>query len=448
MSTKIGYSGNDKIKWFLTGKILSLWLFFSFLISNISVHADTDNPLVSKEASLWEFQDESDYAIVYFPCSMIDCIKLGVRGEGLYKVYFKDGFVLNISPSGKVINHYYYPSPNNLPAFEKVISNYTQYKYGLDYLQVEKKKRIKNRLKDLDEFFGLQYFQTGDFKKVVNYLENLSLDVERYPIIMSNILAIKSIAYRELDKKYEFIENTNKSYNLDSKNIWARRAKSLLFIDEGEFKEALKILSLEPKENFDKVLESIVYAKLGDTEKSMDIFLQISEDYYETENVFEKKYVLMAKDLLKPYKETKLKLAKDYELKGLYKEAFKEYYFFLRFADEKEAKEVRTWLAKLMVEKPHLFVLPEEARKLVIWAETYTSEGKFEKAIEEYKKALKIQPFFPAIYKALALNYAQLKNYKQAIRNMQIYLDLYPDAPDSRAVRDEIYRWELKLEKE
>lgn len=74
-------------------------------------------------------------------------------------------------------------------------------------------------------------------------------------------------------------------------------------------------------------------------------------------------------------------------------------------------------------------------------------EGNFEKAIVEYKNALKIQPFFPALYKALAMNYAQLRDYEKAIRYMQIYLKLYPDAPDLRATRDEIYRWELLMEK-
>jgi hypothetical protein len=31
---------------------------------------------------------------------------------------------------------------------------------------------------------------------------------------------------------------------------------------------------------------------------------------------------------------------------------------------------------------------------------------------------------------------------------MKAYLELYPDAPDARAAKDEIYRWEIQMEKE
>jgi len=100
-----------------------------------------------------------------------------------------------------------------------------------------------------------------------------------------------------------------------------------------------------------------------------------------------------------------------------------------------------------MIKYPHLFALPEEARRSVIKAEAFTEEGKFEKAIEEYQKALELSPFYPNLYKALALSYGQIKDYKKAIKNMNIYLELYPDAPDIRAAKDQIYKWEFMMEK-
>ncbi|MGQ9693930.1 MAG: hypothetical protein ACUVWV_04215 [Thermodesulfobacteriota bacterium] len=47
----------------------------------------------------------------------------------------------------------------------------------------------------------------------------------------------------------------------------------------------------------------------------------------------------------------------------------------------------------------------------------------------------------------MVLNYAELKEYERAIGNLQIYLELSPDAPDARAAKDEIYKWEYLLEK-
>lgn len=47
----------------------------------------------------------------------------------------------------------------------------------------------------------------------------------------------------------------------------------------------------------------------------------------------------------------------------------------------------------------------------------------------------------------MALNYAELKEYQQAIGNLKIYLELSTDAPDARTAKDEIYKWEFMLEK-
>jgi len=86
------------------------------------------------------------------------------------------------------------------------------------------------------------------------------------------------------------------------------------------------------------------------------------------------------------------------------------------------------------------------------WAKTamsivYIDKGKYDDAIKKYKEAIKIAPYFPLLYKAIALNYAELQQYQKAINNLKIYLELYPDAPDVREAKDEIYKWELMMEK-
>ncbi|MCS7164319.1 MAG: tetratricopeptide repeat protein [Thermodesulfovibrio sp.] len=263
----------------------------------------------------------------------------------------------------------------------------------------------------------------------------------------ASAFAVRAFARRELGNKEDFFKDAEKAYSINHNDTWARRAMVVALIDKGNFSEALKILP-EEKTNFDRLLETIIYARLENMKRASETYSQILEEYFITKSAFKQRYITLAQNSLKPYKESKLKTTKEYEAKWMYKEALKEYQEYLILANEKEAKEVRSHIAELIMKYPHLFTLPEEARKLVIRAEAFTSEGKFEKAIEEYKKALKFSPFFPALYKALALNYAQLRDYKLAIKNMNLYLELYPDAPDARAAKDEIYKWEFELERQ
>jgi hypothetical protein len=56
-------------------------------------------------------------------------------------------------------------------------------------------------------------------------------------------------------------------------------------------------------------------------------------------------------------------------------------------------------------------------------------------------------PFTASLYFNTALIYGGHKNYPEAIRHMKIYLEMAPDAPNARAAQDEIYKWELQIEK-
>ncbi len=44
---------------------------------------------------------------VYFFCSATDCGAIGVSGEGYFKAYFPDGFVLRLDEAGDVMDCYY-----------------------------------------------------------------------------------------------------------------------------------------------------------------------------------------------------------------------------------------------------------------------------------------------------------------------------------------------------
>jgi hypothetical protein len=57
-------------------------------------------------------------------------------------------------------------------------------------------------------------------------------------------------------------------------------------------------------------------------------------------------------------------------------------------------------------------------------------------------------PLTPVLYYTGALVLAELKNYRRATDYMNVYLELYPDAPNARQAKDEIYKWEFQLERE
>jgi len=264
----------------------------------------------------------------------------------------------------------------------------------------------------------------------------------------SVFFAERSLCYREKGNLEQAIKDAEKAYALSPNLDGTKKALGAVYIDRGKYDEAINVLSLASKDNnFAKILLATAYAKAGKFNEALNTYTNIPEDYLITKSVLRNNAINALHTALKPYKNTIAQQAKTFESKGQYKEAIEEYVKLLMIADEKEAKEIRAHIAGLMIRYPHLFALTEEARKAVIRAEIYTQEGKFEKAIEEYKNALRISPFFPALYKALALNYAQIKEYKKAIKNMNIYLELYPDAPDLRQAKDQIYKWEFLIEK-
>ncbi|HLA04899.1 MAG TPA: tetratricopeptide repeat protein, partial [Syntrophales bacterium] len=91
--------------------------------------------------------------------------------------------------------------------------------------------------------------------------------------------------------------------------------------------------------------------------------------------------------------------------------------------------------------------VPEDARKYALRSEVLVKEGNFEQAATELKKAIQIAPYAARLYYNSALINAELKKYPEAIRHMKIYLKAAPDAPDARAAKDEIIKWEFMMEK-
>lgn len=89
--------------------------------------------------------------------------------------------------------------------------------------------------------------------------------------------------------------------------------------------------------------------------------------------------------------------------------------------------------------------LPEEARKYLIQAEAGAKEKQYHEAVDLYGKALKVAPWWPTGYFNRGILLGQEGMYPEAIRDMQRYLELEPEARDARAAKDKIYEWERKV---
>lgn len=91
--------------------------------------------------------------------------------------------------------------------------------------------------------------------------------------------------------------------------------------------------------------------------------------------------------------------------------------------------------------------LTEQQRRLVVQANALTQERNYYDAMDRYRQLLADDPvIYPVAYYNMALLSAELKLYKRAIRHMNRYLALVPEANDARAAQDKIYEWELKAE--
>jgi len=86
--------------------------------------------------------------------------------------------------------------------------------------------------------------------------------------------------------------------------------------------------------------------------------------------------------------------------------------------------------------------LPEIARRFFVQADVYTKNKNYNAAINMYNELISITPWYPEAWYNAAFLRAENKQYKKAIENMKIYLQLAPSASDARAAQDKIYEWE------
>ena len=87
---------------------------------------------------------------------------------------------------------------------------------------------------------------------------------------------------------------------------------------------------------------------------------------------------------------------------------------------------------------------PKNVNARVDMGTSFRAIGKFDKAVEEYRKALKVNPNFPNGRRNLGVVLAtDLHQNKEAIVELQKYLELAPNAPDAADIKQLIQQLSL-----
>ncbi len=86
--------------------------------------------------------------------------------------------------------------------------------------------------------------------------------------------------------------------------------------------------------------------------------------------------------------------------------------------------------------------LPEEVHKYRVQADFKVKQNQFQQAGDLYARALELAPWWPQGHYDRGYILGELKQYREAMQEMKRYLALVPNAPDARAVQDQIYQWE------
>jgi len=278
------------------------------------------------------------------------------------------------------------------------------------------------------------------------------LKVERVPdpyralkfAVKAEILAItgKSQESRKFAEESLSDETSN-----ETSEGWARVALARAYLKAHDYRKAEETLS-GTNATKAKILRALALANMGRNEEAKSLYLAIPEDKLTPKKVplwNDRNTLLCAfKPVVIEY-ETKAKELAD---AGLYRQALEKYANAFVIAEDNKAKELRNEMFQLLKKIPSLPPLPEDAHRCIVRGKVLIKEGDFRRAALEFRKAIKLAPYFPKLYFNTALVEGKAGNYEKAISHIKTYLEFAPEAPDARAAKDRIYKWELLMEEQ
>lgn len=132
---------------------------------------------------------------------------------------------------------------------------------------------------------------------------------------------------------------------------------------------------------------------------------------------------------------------------GVFEELRNDLIFIQRQLEQSKSVQFEPIAAKYRALKVKP-VVSEEQRKFIVQANLFNQQKNYYKAIELYKKAIEFDEIaYPAAYSNIALLFAQVNKFSDAISYMKKYLLLEPEGSDARSAQDKIYEWEAMEKK-
>ncbi len=141
--------------------------------------------------------------------------------------------------------------------------------------------------------------------------------------------------------------------------------------------------------------------------------------------------------------------AEQAEKKGDYRKAFRLY---LETSTRQGLdSDIRKRVMKLYPKIDPPPAIPEEARKRAVFGMTAVKEAKdpkgLDRAIEEYRKAIQLAPWWADLYFNLAMVQEQRSHFREAAETFKLYLAASPQDPQAQLIQNKIYELEYKSEK-
>ena len=278
--------------------------------------------------------------------------------------------------------------------------------------------------------------------------KELSSEIIRDDIVASDsaeAFELLSMIERRLGERSKAQLDAQKAYELDSNKTGMSLA--LIFMDTQQYDKALSLLEQKVSTPQINLYKAIVYAKMNKMQRAKDIYMSLIKEDNILDSIFLKSDRNELLTYLKPIVEELLREAKENEANANYKQSLELYTLLLNFVEnETQAQQIMQAMISDIQKMQSIPPLNDEANKHVVRAEMFIKDGDFNIAIQELNKAIRYAPFSPILYYNSALLEAKLQNYPLAIKTMNIYIQMVPQAPNIQIAKDQVTKWEVMLE--
>jgi tetratricopeptide (TPR) repeat protein len=278
---------------------------------------------------------------------------------------------------------------------------------------------------------------------------HLEINLVREKIYLSDAasrFSSRSACYIAKGDIAKALEDANTAFSLAPKASESLYPLATIHLRQGDFAKALEIAQPFTHPRW-QLMKATALAKLGKTSQAVEIFAPIDRSQFSDRRVPVMAELKAFFEAMKPYVSETRNRAAALEAKGQHREALAAYSEAMKVADDAESQTIRSACFNLVRKNPALGQVSEEARRYAIRSETLVKQGSFADGLVEIRKAINEAPYVAQFYYNAALINAEMKIYREAIRNMQVYLAAAPDSPHARAAKDEIIKWELAIEK-